>query len=245
MKKIVFHVGGPFHPVRAQIELMQNWLPSDHKLEAYNGVDVFEQLDDADLFVAAGLHWTGFNNIFDLIGNVPEQPIWDLAGEKKQPYVRPSEAQKKAFRTYVKSGRPILGFHSGILSYDDWPEYQQLLGFRWEWGITTHTEYAEWTVKVKSSHPIVRGISDYTLIDELYYNVQIEAGMNAKMHAYAEFGPEDTAPAKFPMIITASGGRIEGAGRTAYLANGHSMATFKCKALRPLWINTLEWLFEK
>jgi type 1 glutamine amidotransferase len=112
-------------------------------------------------------------------------------------------------------------------------------------GITDHTLYAGWKVKTKSSHAIVRGVPDYDVIDELYYNVQIEAGMNAEMHAYAQFGPEQSRPAKFPMVITGAGGRIGGAGKTAYLANGHSMKTFECEALRQLWINALKWLLER
>jgi type 1 glutamine amidotransferase len=91
----------------------------------------------------------------------------------------------------------------------------------------------------------MQGVPDYKLTDELYYNVQLEAGMNAQMLAFAEFGPENTKPAKFPMVITGFGGRIAGAGKTAYLANGHSMKTFECAALRPLWINTLDWLVKR
>jgi hypothetical protein len=47
------------------------------------------------------------------------------------------------------------------------------------------------------------------------------------------------------MVITGTGARIAGAGKTAYLANGHSMKTFECEALRPLWINALKWLLER
>ena len=34
-----------------------------------------------------------------------------------------------------------------------------------------------------------------------------------------------------PMVIFGLGGRIAGAGKTAYLANGYSMKTFECAAL--------------
>jgi type 1 glutamine amidotransferase len=244
MKTILFQTGGPFHPVEAQANLIQSWLPSDWKIKPAFGTEAFEQLADADLYVAGGLHWTVLSDLSVLIGSDPEPPIWESAQIEKHPYIPPTEALKSEFRKYVQSGRPILAFHSGILSYDDWPEYGQLLGFRWELGITDHTLYAGWKVKTKSSHAIVRGVPDYDLIDELYYNVQIEAGMNAEMHAYAEFGPEQSRPAKFPMVITGTGGRIAGAGKTAYLANGHSMKTFECEALRPLWINALKWLLE-
>jgi type 1 glutamine amidotransferase len=245
MKTILLQTGGPFHPVDAQAELIQRWLPSDWQIRRAFGTDVFDQLDDADLYVAAGLHWTVLKDLSTLIGSEPEPPVWEMAQIEKHPYIPPTEAQKAEFRKFVKSGRPILAFHSGILSYDDWPEYGQLLGYRWEQGITEHTLYAEWRVKISSSHPVVRDVQDYQLVDELYYNVMVEAGMNQQMHAYAEFGPEQTKPAKFPMVITGVGGRIAGAGKSAYLANGHSMKTFECSALRPLWINTLKWLLEE
>jgi type 1 glutamine amidotransferase len=245
MTTIVFQTGGPFHPVDAQAKHIQSWLPSDWKIKSAFGTDAFEQLGEADLYVAGGLHWTGLKDLSTLIGSEPEPPIWASAQIEKHPYIPPTEAHKAEFRKFVQSGRPILAFHSGILSYDDWPEYGRLLGYRWEQGITDHTLYAEWKVKTRSSHSIVRNVPDYQLIDELYYNVQVEAGMNQKMHAYAEFGPEQTRPAKFPMVITGAGGRIAGAGKTAYLANGHSLKTFECSALRPLWINTLTWLLER
>src|SRR6266478_1289422 len=245
MTTIVFQTGGPFHPVDAQAKHIQSWLPSDWKIKSAFGTDAFEQLREADLYVAGGLHWTGLKDLSTLIGSEPEPPIWASAQIEKHPYIPPTEAHKAEFRKFVQSGRPILAFHSGILSYDDWPEYGQLLGYRWEQGITDHTLYAEWKVKTRLSHSIVRNVPDYQLIDELYYNVQVEAGMNQKMHVYAEFGPEQTRPAKFPMVITGVGGRIAGAGKTAYLANGHSLKTFECSALRPLWINTLTWLLER
>jgi hypothetical protein len=71
------------------------------------------------------------NDLSALIGSDPEPPIWESAQIEKHPYIPPTKAQKSEFRKYVQSRRPILAFHSGILSYDDWPEYGQLLGFRW------------------------------------------------------------------------------------------------------------------
>jgi len=161
MKTILFQTGGPFHPVEAQANLIQSWLPSAWKIKPAFGTEAFEQLADADLYVAGGLHWTVLSDLSALIGSDPEAPIWESAQIEKHPYIPPTEAQKSEFKKYVQSGRPILAFHSGILSYDDWPEYGQLLGFRWEMGITDHTLYAGWKVKTKSSHAIVRGVPDY------------------------------------------------------------------------------------
>ena len=46
------------------------------------------------------------------------------------------------------------------------------------------------------------------------------------------------------MIITAEGGRVEGAGRTVYLANGHDLRAFACPALPRLWQNAVRWSLE-
>jgi type 1 glutamine amidotransferase len=43
------------------------------------------------------------------------------------------------------------------------------------------------------------------------------------------------------MVITAEGGRVAGAGRTIYLANGHDLAAFACPALRQLWLNAVQF----
>jgi hypothetical protein len=72
MKKIVFQTGGPFHPVEAQANLIQSWLPSNWKIKPAFGSEAFEQLTDADLYVAGGLHWTVLSDLSSLIGTDPE-----------------------------------------------------------------------------------------------------------------------------------------------------------------------------
>ncbi len=79
MKKIVFQTGGPFHPVEAQANLIQSWLPSDWKIKPAFGTEAFEQLANADLYVAGGLHWTVLSDLSALIGSDPEPPIWESA----------------------------------------------------------------------------------------------------------------------------------------------------------------------
>jgi hypothetical protein len=51
MKKIVFQTGRPFHPVEAQANLIQSWLPSDWKIKPAFGTEAFEQLANADLYI--------------------------------------------------------------------------------------------------------------------------------------------------------------------------------------------------
>jgi hypothetical protein len=87
MKTILFQTGGPFHPVEAQAKLIQSWLPSDWKIKPAFGTEAFEQLANADLYVAGGLHWTVLSDLSALIGSDPEPPIWESAQIEKHPYI--------------------------------------------------------------------------------------------------------------------------------------------------------------
>lgn len=234
MKRLLFQTGGPWHPVDAQAALIRSWLPDDWKLETAFANDALDQLDDADLYIAGGMLWP------ELDKPLPEI-AWQLAGLAPHPYVRPGEAQRAKFRRYVASGRPTLAFHGGVLCYEDWPEYGQLLGFRWHWGYTGHSKYEKFKVGVATdAHPVVAGVRDFEVADELYFNVVLPPLLPVQVHAKAHFAEW----VDFPMVLTAEGdaGRIAGAGRTAYLANGHSLESFEPPAIRQLWLNTLHWL---
>jgi uncharacterized protein len=220
--RIVFHVGGPaFHPVAEQARQIAGWVGGGHQYEVADGLEAFERLDGCDLFVAMGLHWTGMGE--EWAGRMEYQPL------------RPTH--QKAFEAYVASGRPVIAYHGGIASYDDWPRYGELLGFTWVWGITKHSPLGDHTVNIlPTGHPMVAGMQDYTLFDELYYDVQVTPGLETEVHATADWDGQAR-----PMIITAEGGRVAGAGRTVYLANGHDLRAFACPALPRLWQNAVSW----
>jgi uncharacterized protein len=221
-KRVIFHIGGPaFHPVKDQAHLIAQWLGQGYQCEFLDGVDAFEGLDECDLLVVMGLHWTGM-----------------VEGESPMVYRPMLEHHQRALETYVASGRPVLSHHGGIASYDDWPRFGELLGFTWVWGETSHSPFGEYHVSVRSdSHPITKGLQDFTVQDELYYNVRVASGF--RVDILAEAGWEGQAR---PMIFVGQGGRTPGAGRTVYLANGHDLRTFEAPEMRRLWLNTMQWL---
>ena len=221
--KIIFHVGGPaFHPTVEQAHMIEQWLGPEFDCALYDGVDAFEHLEDCDLLVIMGLHWTGMRA--DHGGDLSYRPM--------------TTDHQHALEAYVTSGRPVLCHHGGIASYDDWPRFGELIGFAWIWGVTAHSELGDHHVRIlPTGHPIVAGVHDYTIHDELYYDVQIAPGMQATAHAEARWNNR-----ALPMVLTGEGGRAPGAGRTAYLANGHDMTAFACPAMKTLWNNAVRWL---
>lgn len=222
-RKIVFHVGGPsFHPVADQAKLVEQWLGNTFDCQFFDGVEAFEALDQCDLLVVMGLHWTGMS----------------ATGLQYRPM---DQGHHVEFEEYVRSGRPVLAHHGAIASYDDWPRFGELLGFTWVWGETGHSSIGDYHVHVLSSHhPIIAGVESFDIKDELYYDVKVTSDLIPEVHAEAEWRGQG-----LPMVLTASGGRVEGAGRTAYLANGHDLAAFACPAMPLLWLNTVNWLLER
>jgi hypothetical protein len=79
-------------------------------------------------------------------------------------------------------------------------------------------------------------VVDWIIVDELYYDIRISPGMDVTIHADAEW-----AGRRVPVVLTAEGGRIQGAGKTAYLANGHDMRAFESDELQKLWTNAIHW----
>ncbi|MCZ7644269.1 MAG: ThuA domain-containing protein [Planctomycetota bacterium] len=217
--RILFHVGGPaFHPVGEQAARVAAWLGKDYECRCVEGRAAFERLGDCDLFVPMGLHWTG----------------------QRDAYRPPYAADREALERYVASGRPLLVHHGAIASYDDWPRFGELLGFTWVWGTTAHSPVAEHRVEVlPTGHPLVRGVENFTLTDELYYEIRPSPGLAPQVHAEAAWQER-----RLPMIFSAEGGRAPGAGRVVYLANGHDLRAFECPGLRKVWLNAVRWLLE-
>lgn len=223
--RLIFHVGGwAGHPTAQQAAVIAGWLGDSYACEIHDGATAFDDLSTCDLLVVMGLHWTGMGE--DWAGNLTYQPL--------------KEHQKQSFESYVASGRPILNHHGGIASYDDWPRFGELLGFTWVWGVTNHAPLGQHTVEVlPTGHPLVRGMHNYDIVDELYYDVRITSDLQPAIHAQASWQQRTV-----PMVLSAQGGRIQGAGHTVYLANGHAIEAFHCAALQQLWLNSINWLLQ-
>jgi uncharacterized protein len=226
MKKTIrFFVGGPaFHPTAEQAQAISTWLGSSYNYEMIDGVEAFDSLDQVDLLVVMGLHWMGMEA--EWAGQLTYKPL--------------SAAQKENWRRYVGSGRPVLAFHGGIASYDDWPEFGRLLGFIWDWKLTSHLCVETYEAVVgPEPHAITKDIPSFKVMDEIYVNIQVVPDLEIHVHAQTPFHG-----AKFPLIISGCGGRIPGAGKTLYLANGHDMRTFLAPEIRLIWQNSVKWLLE-
>ncbi len=137
-----------------------------------------------------------------------------VAVDRRDDEFKFSEDQQRALFDFVKSGRGYVSIHGGDNAPADWlPEWREMLG-----GIFSHvgkpngrTKKGSWHVKiVDSSSPVTRGITDFDIKDELYYQIQMQPDVEPL--ATIEF--EGTA---WPVAWT----RHYGKGRVFHTPLGH------------------------
>ena len=94
-----------------------------------------------------------------------------------------SEEARADFIAMLEKGKGLVVLHHAFCSYDIWPEYIKIAGgrfhhFPWmkdgvEQTPSTFKHNVEFDIKVEDpNHPITKGISDFSIIDEEYGNTE-------------------------------------------------------------------------
>jgi hypothetical protein len=92
-----------------------------------------------------------------------------------------SEVEKAAYIKITQQGKPFLFLHHSIASYQNWPQFEKLLGGKYfEKGRNVPTELLStyehdvWVYsKVVKYTPVTKGFSELRFFDEIYGNVRI------------------------------------------------------------------------
>jgi len=91
--------------------------------------------------------------------------------------------QQEAYVSLLKRGTSMIFLHHSLVSYQNWPEFIQIVGGQYHThdvvvnGDTLRTSYehdVNIPVKVENKkHPVTRGIADFDIVDEVYGGVEI------------------------------------------------------------------------
>jgi type 1 glutamine amidotransferase len=104
-----------------------------------------------------------------------------MLADRRDPEFKLSYAQQEFLLSYVRSGHGYVSIHGADNAPPDWlPEMRAMLG-----GVFSHfgqpdgkVRKGTYTVKIAdAAHPITRGLTDFELTDELYYQIQMETGV--------------------------------------------------------------------
>jgi type 1 glutamine amidotransferase len=149
-----------------------------------------------------------------------------------------SAAARRSLAGYVEAGGGLLGIHTASICFDDWPQWQDLLGAAWRWGRSFHLPLGPVEVRRTGvEHVITAGVSDFRLVrDEVYSDLAMSPDVEPLL--VASVAPERDAEAKPWPVLWA---RRVGAGRVVYDALGHDRQSLEQPDHRRLIANAARW----
>jgi hypothetical protein len=92
-----------------------------------------------------------------------------------------SDEEKNSYYRLLKAGKGLLFLHHSICSYQDWTEYESIVGGKYyekkkneKFGASSYEHEIDFTVKFEHpSHPITKPLKDFVLHDEVYGNLEV------------------------------------------------------------------------
>jgi type 1 glutamine amidotransferase len=158
-----------------------------------------------------------------------------------------SENEQRGLKEFIRSGKGFICLHISTCLPNAWPEYHEITGGGWITGKSFHPPYGKFTVNVSnSSHPGVRGISDFVTSDELYMGLAIKDGNEVFITGDAEDGTHPWGPERKPTHMP--GGtfplgwtRQYGNGKVFVLLLGHDGQSFKTPEFQKIVLNGVDW----
>jgi len=139
-----------------------------------------------------------------------------------------SPAEEDAIVSFVDSGKKLMGIHPATVVDPENAKYIEMIGGRF----IHHSPHHEFTVKVSApGHPMLEGIRDFKITDELYVLDRTPSAASVLMTAFWE----DHAQ---PILYL----RAHGRGKVLYNALGHGLVAYENPNLKKLVVQGAKWL---
>ena len=207
---IVTGVDYPGHPWRTQaIELRKAFQASPH----------------IEVRLAEDIEVLGTDLIFDY-------DVLMLNFKNYDPLKR-EDAAKNNLTRFIREGGGLMYFHFTGGAFEGWPEYQQIAGRVWNPEFRAHDPYQEFIVTiVQKEHPIMQGIADFRITDELY--TCLDGQREIEVLAEAKSSVDNKM---YPMAFIFT----EGKGRGFHTVLGHDGKAFNAPELTTMMQNAAIW----
>lgn len=147
-------------------------------------------------------------------------------------------SQQACLLELLARGAGLLVTHHALVSFQDWPEYERIIGGRYVEGAQGTAPVSSYRLDVDVpvqivdvAHPVTRGVRDFALRDEIYADFRVSPDVTPLLvTSQAESGN--------PLGWT----RSEGAARIVYLQPGHGPETYGSPEYRQLLLNALRFV---
>jgi type 1 glutamine amidotransferase len=139
---------------------------------------------------------------------------------------------RAGFTRALARGMAVLGTHTAAASLTDYPDWEAVLGGRWLPGLSMHPPIGPARIRLHPGrHPILDGLGDFELYDELYSHLRVAADV-LPLAGHTLEGIEQ------PLFWA----RTSGACRVVYSAFGHDGRAYDSADLRELLGRAVGWL---
>ncbi|KOH46795.1 hypothetical protein NC99_03810 [Sunxiuqinia dokdonensis] len=153
-----------------------------------------------------------------------------------------SNDEQAAFLKLLEQGKPMLFLHHALVSYQEWDEFQNIVGGRYydqerykntpENGFSTYLHDTNIPVRLLApEHPVTSGLKDFTLFDEVYGNTWVSPDVTPLLGT----NHRESSP-----IIGWE--HTYGASKVIYLQPGHGKSSYENPNYRRLLQNALLYL---
>jgi uncharacterized protein len=150
---------------------------------------------------------------------------WQMAGDaydawrERHAYTTPATT-RSALTSFVHDGGGLLAMHTTPICFDDWPEWADVVGGGWRWGVSSHPPLGRVHARVVADdHPVVAGAPDVLeLDDEVYGDLDIRDGVDVLAVA-RRHDADDEQPVMWAHRF--------GAGRVVFDGFGHDVASIR------------------
>ncbi len=152
-----------------------------------------------------------------------------------------SEPAKQDFVNRLKEGKGLVVTHHAIANYQNWPEYERIIGARYYLAATNRngvpkprSQYqhdVRFRVEVLNrEHPVTRGLEDFDIHDETYRLFDVAPDVTPLL------GTKE--PLSHPVIAWA---KTYQQARVVYLQLGHDHYAYENPGYRRFLANAIRW----
>jgi type 1 glutamine amidotransferase len=156
-----------------------------------------------------------------------------------------TDQQKAQVNRLFEKGMGLVVLHHALVAYAGWPDYERIIGGRYTEPDPakpgTVTEAVGWkhdeivpVVIVAKDHPILAGLKDFTIHDEIYWGYRVGKDVTPLI---TTTHPKSGKPLGWC--------RTEGKSRVVYLQLGHGPEAFKDANYRRLLAQSIRWTARK
>jgi type 1 glutamine amidotransferase len=156
-----------------------------------------------------------------------------------------TDAQKGRFLSLFDRGIGLVVLHHALVSYQSWPEYEQIIGGRYQEPEPNKpgrvTEAVGWqhdaevpVVIVATNHPVTAGLKNFTLHDEIYWGFRVGSDVTPLI---TTTHPKSGKPLGWS--------RTEGKSRVVFLQLGHGKEAFASENYRQLVAQAIRWTAQR